>query len=295
MKHPAEPSKTAAILPNILNVGGEGEIDVRSHLRRTAKGGINIVKRHTRAGREEQARVEEHKGKQRSELDLWREWKDSGEDPAKLAPLLNSLDPFIKSRARIHLGRVRMIPDSAILAEYRIQAVSALRTFDPSRGVLLSTHVGNHLQKAKRFVAANQNAARIPENRIYKIQEYTVARDELSADLGRTPTDAELADKLNWREAEVARMDSELRNDLVTQSFEIDPSVLMPSKEEEIMRLFVHELDGEEEEVYRHTIGLGRPQLGTGEIADKLGMQNYQVSRIKERLARRLQKYLEEI
>jgi DNA-directed RNA polymerase specialized sigma subunit len=274
--------------------GPAGRIDVKAHLRKKRDGALTIVTRYTRDGVKERAADAMKLSRRESEMAMWQAWKDSGEDPEKLAPLMKSLTPFIKSRAKIHMGRVRMIPDKALMAQYKLSTVKALRTYDPERGTQLNTHIANHLHKVKRYVAAHQNVARIPENRVYKIQGYSVAHAELSEQHKRTPTDAELADHLDWSEAEVARMDTELRGDLVSQNFEVDPTTMTTERETEVMRMFVYELDGEDEKVYRHVVGLGAPMLGTGEIAEKLGIESYRVSRIKKDLAKRLRGYLDE-
>ena len=144
-----------------------------------------------------------------------------------------------------------------------------------------------------RWVAENQNIARIPENRVYKVGQYTRTRDELSDKLGREPEIAEMAKELGWSVAETDRMDSELRKDLYTQSFVADPWALVPSHEEETLRLFKYELTGNERAVYEHLTGYGRKKLAkTGDIAASLGIQDYQVSRVKASLKKKLERYL---
>lgn len=232
--------------------------------------------------------------KKANELVMWKAWKDSGEDPELLTPLLKSFNPLIQSRANVYKGRLRMVPDSAIELEFQLRFVDALRTYDPSKGSL-GTYIYRYLDKAKRFIVENQNIGRIPENRIYKIKQYTVARDDLQEDLGRVPTDEELAKKLHWEVDEIKRMDSELRSDFLTQGFETDPYVLTPSKSEEVLRLFKYELDGDERTVYEHLTGYGKKKLdSTGAIAAELKMPDYQVSRIKNSINKKLHRYLYE-
>lgn len=236
--------------------------------------------------------VLDRNGLKASEMELWRRWKDGGQKPEDVAPLLKSFKPLINSRSSTYKGRVKLIPDAAIDAEFQIRFVDALRTYNPDKGSL-GTYVYRYLDKAKRFIAENQNVGRIPENRIYKIKEYQKAREAMTEDLGRVPTDKDLAKKLKWSEAEVGRMDSELRNDLLSQGFEDDPYALSPSKSEEVLRLFKYELVGKEREVYEYLTGFGRPQLlSTGEIAKQTGMADYQVSRVKDSIQRKLQRHL---
>lgn len=227
------------------------------------------------------------------ELAMWQAWRDSGEDPEKLAPLLESFAPLIRQKMSPYLGRLRLIPDSAIRTEFQLRFAEALRSYDPSKGGL-STHVYRHLDKAKRFITENQNVGRIPENRIYKIKQFQTTVEALKEKLDRTPSEAEIAVELGWPAAEVKRMGSELRADLTSQSFEEDPYQLMPSRSEEVLRLFKYELTGKELEVYEHLTGYGRKQLtSTSEIAASVRLPDYQVSRIKSGIERKLRRHLD--
>ena len=238
--------------------------------------------------------AEAFKVKKGDELALWQAWKDNGQRPEDLRPLLASFTPMLRSKINVYKGRVKMIPDAAIEAEYQLQFVNALRSYDPSRGSL-GTYVYRYLDKAKRFIVSNQNVGRIPENRVYKIKIFQTAKDTLSEDLGRDPTLKEVANHLGWAEAEVERMDSEMRSDLLTQGFEEDPYAITPSKSEEVIRLFKYELEGTEREVYERLVGLGRPRMAsTGDIAKAMKLPDYQVSRIKKNIQKKLQGYITE-
>ena len=242
----------------------------------------------------EVARVAALRIRQGKEIALWQTWKDGGEKPKDLGPLLKSFAPLIQNKASTHLGKVRLVPDAAIRAEYQLQFVAALRAYDPTKGVALGTYVYRYLDKAKRYIAEHQNVGRIPENRIYRIKEFTTAQENLLESLDRAPTDDELAEELGWTKADAKRMSAELRSDLISQGFEEDPFQLIPSKEEEVLRLFKYELTGIDQEVYAYLTGYGRPKTpNTGEIAKKMKLPDYQVSRIKLSLQKKMKRYLE--
>ncbi len=239
------------------------------------------------AERERQLRI-----RQSGERALWQAWVDGGQQPRDLRPLLKSFGPLIRNRMGIHLGRVKMIPDKAIKAEYQVQFVQALRSYNPEKGSL-GTYVYRYLDKAKRFIAEYQNVGRIPENRIYKIREYKNAVASLAEETGAKPSQADLVKKLGWTKADVGRMDQELRNDLVSQNFEEDPFMLLPSRDQEVLRLFKYELEGDDRTVYEYLTGLGRPRItSTGEIAEKVGLPDYRVSRIKNSIKKQLEPFL---
>lgn len=226
-----------------------------------------------------------------SELEMWQKWRQT-KNPADLSPLMKSFKPLVNMKMAAYRGRVKLIPDAAMEAEFNIQLVHAFNSFDPSKGTL-GTYVYSYLDKSKRFITENQNVGRIPENRVYKIKEYLKAKDHLSDDLGRIPTDDEMSKRLGWAKAEVVRMDSELRNDLLSSGFESDPYAIVPSKSEETMKLFKYELTGREREVYEHLTGYGKSHLSTtGDISRKMGIPDYQVSRYKESIQKKLARYV---
>jgi len=271
---------------------------VRQHTRRSGSKLVQ-VKEHSREedSAQEKASPEEDeqklRDKQAKELALWKAWVDGGRQPRDLQPLLRSFRPMIRSKVNVYKGRVKMIPDSAIETEFQLRFVDALKSYDPSKGSL-GTYVYRYLDKAKRFIVENQNIGRIPENRIYKIKQYTTAKDELAEELGREPDVKEVAEKLGWKMAEAERMDSELRSDFMTQGFEDDPFSLTPSKSEEVLRLFKYELTDNEREVYEYLTGYGKPHItSTGEIAKRMKMPDYQVSRLKSVIQKKLKRYLE--
>ncbi len=227
------------------------------------------------------------------DFQLWDDWKKSGEDPNKLRPLLHGLRGTIRSQANRWAGRVD-IPPAAVHAEFNKQALNALRTYDPNKGAAVASWVTTNLQKAQRWVTANQNPARILEGRVYKTGLYDTAMATLDDQLGREPTTQELSEYLKWSEPEVARMQAEKRRALTTGGFEsgYDPTTIMPSRESEILNMIRTELNPEELLVYEYKTGYGgKPQLKSSEIARKLGVSPSKVTRITQAIGRKMEKY----
>lgn len=237
--------------------------------------------------------------RQQFEVDQWAKWKQSGEDPDELRPLLASMKPLIRKQVNVFKGRVRDIPPAAIEAEFNRHAMTAFRTYDPNRGAKLSTHVRNQLQKAKRYVATHQNIAYIPEHRVWKIGEFQGAQGELEERFGREPTTDELSEHLKWSPNEVSRMRTELRRDLPTSGFvspeggSIDPYSMMPSREREVLNLIEYELSPQEKLVFDYTYGRhGKPSMQPGQIATKLHFSPSKVSRLRKSIADKMQRHL---
>lgn len=270
------------------------EAQVRAHVRRQGSK-VVIVSHHGRTvDSDQKTREETLRAKQTKEIEMWRKWKEGGQKPEDLKPLLKSFAPLIRSKASVYSGKIR-IPPSAIELTFKKEFVNALKSYDPSKGGSLGTYVYRYLDKAKRWIVENQNTGRIPENRVYKITQYRRAVSELSEELGDRPTNKQLAERLNWSEAEVGRMEKEDRVDLVSQVFEEDPNTITPSKTMEVLKLFKYELTGNQRAVYEHLMGFGRPQItSTGDIAKALDLKDYQVSRIKLQIKAKMERHLKE-
>jgi DNA-directed RNA polymerase specialized sigma subunit len=255
--------------------------------------GVEVqVDAHTRDTKEKKDRIASLRARQAKELEMWKRWNDGGKQQKDLQPLLRSFRPMILAKVNQYAHKVR-IPPSAIDLNFQLEFVNALHAYDPDKGSL-GTYVFQYLSKGKRWITENQNIGRIPENRIYKIRRYQNIVNELTEDLGREPSQREVADTLGWSLKEVDRMDSELRNDLISQGFEEDPFALVPSKTEEVLKLFKYELTGDQRKVYEYLTGYGKPRVtSTSEIAQKLGLKDYQVSRIKSQIEAKLRKYIE--
>lgn len=237
------------------------------------------------------------------ELQMWQDWKASGEDPAKLEPLVASFQNLTNSQVRKFSGQVP-VPVPVIQAEVNQQLLNAFRTYDPNykgkrtgKGAALSTHVHGLLRKSGRYIKKYQNVGGMPEKRINNITKYKNAMFELQEEFGREPTDLELSDKLQWAPAEIGRMQSELRKDLLTSAYEADdmianPSAMVPSRDMEIIQLIKYELTPREYQVLEFSLGLnGKPQLGTGQIATRLGVSAPTVSRIKNKVQAKFREY----
>ncbi len=246
------------------------------------------------AGGLEKLSADDRNKLQQHEMEMWRKWQKNGQKKKDLRPLLKSLKPFVNRRANIFANRLRDIPPAAVRAEFTNQTVQALQTYDPNRGAKLTTHIGHQLKKAQRFVTTYQNVGRIPENRIYKIRELHDAEQHLDEKLGRSPTQLELADKLKWSPRQVDVLQREVRKALPTGKFEQDrdPFTVVPSRQKEILRMLPYDLNSDERQVFEHIYGVGgKPVLGPGAIAKKLGMSAPKVSRLKKSIAGKYTRY----
>lgn len=237
--------------------------------------------------------------RQQKETELWNQWDTKGRKPEDLRPLLSSMRPLIQDSVNTWKGRVRYIPDEALESEFTGHAVNAFKSYDPNRGAKLSTWVRTNLRKGGRFVRTYQNVGRIVEERAGNITGFKNAKGETAERLGRPPTDAELVSSLNkskvggkrWSAAEVQRMNSELRADIMSSTFESDPSTWSPGVDDEIMAHLGEELTPQEQQVFQHIQQPGATQGKTGLIAQQLKWSPSKVSRLRKSIERKALHY----
>lgn len=242
---------------------------------------------------------QELKSTQDKELDMWNQWDSGGRKSKDLRPLMNSMRPLIQSSVNTYRGRVRYIPDEALEAEFNNHAVKAIKSYNPNRGAKLSTWVKSNLRKGGRFVRTYQNVGRIVEDRAANITDFNNAKAHLAEMKGRPATDSELVRYLNatstknkrWTTAEVQRMTSELRADIMSSSFESDPTTWSPDVDGEIMAFLGEELTPAEKQVFQYMQTPGATQGKTGLIAQKLKWSPSKVSRLRKAIERKALKY----
>lgn len=229
------------------------------------------------------------------DIELWKAWRDSDEDPDYFRPLLQQFRGLIRHRAD-RWARNIDLPPAVVHAEFNKQFLNAARTYNPNKGTALGSWVTTNLQKANRYLTTYQNPARIVETRAgHQKGLYDNAKAVLEDQFDREPSTTELSEYLGWSEAEVGRMQAESRKALYTSVYStgFDPATNMPSRETEVLRLIKPELTPQERLVYDYLLGeSGKPKLKPGEIAVRLGTSASTISRIKKSIAEKAKKYL---
>jgi DNA-directed RNA polymerase specialized sigma subunit len=116
-------------------------------------------------------------------------WK-ANPTPESNLTMLQSIDPIVQKGVKMYGG------DSPLAASRgRLLALDALRKYDPTRSRLQS-HVLNQMQGLRRITQQQSQVIKAPERVLLESQRLRESHQELSDELGREPTDAELTDKL---------------------------------------------------------------------------------------------------
>jgi len=226
------------------------------------------------------------------DIELWQEWKKTGSQEA-LQKLMKQMEPVIYKEVQKWSGN---IPMNLLEHEAKLLAMKAFKTYDPSKGTALSTHVVNQLKPLSRFVYTHQNVARIPsEVRIGKISNLKNIISEFNARYGRDPNIDELSDLLGISRKELKKFLRELHPDFL-ESLMLAPS--QPMYDPETDRLiydFYNSLSPIEKLVFEHSVGYHKKRLTIEEIAKKTGLSVYEIRRMREDIGKRLKEYLSKV
>jgi RNA polymerase primary sigma factor len=134
------------------------------------------------------------------ELDLGRRAR-TGDARARVRLIERNLR-LVVSVAKRYRGMG--LPFEDVIQEGNIGLMKAAERFDPERGNRFSTYATWWIRQAiVRAVEDKGRAIRLPMHTGEKARKAARTRNELSAQLGREPTDVEIAERLGWTAREV--------------------------------------------------------------------------------------------
>jgi DNA-directed RNA polymerase specialized sigma subunit len=229
------------------------------------------------------------------DLRLWKTWKSANgmAKASALTELMQAMQGPIGAAVNSFQGAP--MPQVTLKLQAQSYAVDALKDYDQSRGMSLSSYVLTIVkQKLFRYVGMYQNVARIPEEKIRMIGPIREATADLTSKFGHEPSAAQVADHLGVPLSHVTEIRRLLRKDLLEEGggieglevFEHDPDF-------EKAMLAYYGMAEVERLVFDHSLGAhGQKQLGTNEIAAKLKISAGRVSQIKKMIAEKIKPYL---
>jgi DNA-directed RNA polymerase specialized sigma subunit len=199
--------------------------------------------------------------KKTDELDLYHDWKKT-QSPTMFQKLYTSMKPLLYEAAR-KASFGSNVPESAHQIWAAQSFLDALKTYKPTAGAALQSHVYTAVQrKANRLNYLYQNLGHIPEPRLMQVGLYQNVYENLKATMGREPAPAEIADKVGWGIKDVVKIQKELTKDLAMDLGTEEKGVFESSVDEEVLDYIYYDLNSEEQLVYDCVFGKhGKPKM----------------------------------
>lgn len=124
----------------------------------------------------------------------------TNQTPEGNAALLKTIDPIVQKGIQLYGGESPLAASRG-----RLIALDAVRKYDPKRSRLQS-HLLNQMQGLRRVSQQQSQVLRVPERILFESQQLRNHTQELTDELGREPSDAELTDKMGVSPARLAKI-----------------------------------------------------------------------------------------
>lgn len=201
--------------------------------------------------------------------------------PENMSGMLSALSPVINSEITRYSG-----PQNLLRSRAKVLAVKAVRTFNPMSGAKLTSWVVTNLKPLSRY-GLRQRDVKVPEVAARQAAAVNGATMSLRDELGRDPTDEELADELGMSVKRVRDVRSKAMASVASGSFDESgtdeysgtPGVVEPSKVPFAQEAVYRDLSPEDKYIFDAATGShGVGRIHAVEVARKLGISPAAVS-----------------
>lgn len=223
---------------------------------------------------------------------LYEDWRKD-RSAANMTRLLEAFSPTINSEITRYEGSRPLLR-----ARAKVLTVKAIKSYNPASGARLQSWIVTNLQPLARY-GQKQRDVHAPEVAIRQAAGVHRVAEELKSDLGRDPTDEEIADEVGIspkrvaavRKMVVPSVTSGQFDELATDDDEssISPGVVVPSQVPFAQEAVYMSLDDTDKFIFDALTGLhGGKQLSGAAVAARLGVSPAAVSQRAKSIATRI-------
>jgi len=220
------------------------------------------------------------------ELQYYDKWKETGKKEyfQKLYRIYGGLIHSASRKAAMGSN----MPESVFKLQAAQQFHDSLRTFDPSRGAALPTHIYNGVNnKLKRLNVQYGNIGRIPERSgsklgVFKINDLNNTTELLRQKFNREPTAGEIAKDMSVTIRDVEGLQKEIRKDLSlnTQLEDLTASDEFAG-DRDVLNMVYYDMNSDQQNLYDYLNG----EHGKERLAKPSGQPDYKAIGKKLRMS----------
>lgn len=239
----------------------------------------------------------ERSDKDKNRDKLFDQWQADQSGP-NLRAIVKQLEPTINSAVSQYVGKS---VSPTVQQRARLLAADAVKTYDPTRGAQLSTHVHNQLRRLQRMAPGISDPFAPPEHFRRQQMEIQNANSQLEETLGREVTDEEIAELTGIPSRRVSKVRTRMRARIPISTYEDmedndDDAPDIPGSEhtqyDDWVDAVYHDLGPVDRLIMMYRTGYrGADMLGNSEIASRLRISPSAVSQRARRIQERLDSY----
>lgn len=213
--------------------------------------------------------------------DAYNAWKSEDTEDTR-AGFLKTVAPLIEK----NVYGIAKNKNPLLLSQGRQLALQALRSYDPGKAKF-TTHLYNQMQGLRRIKQKQEQVLSMPQRVALENYNLQQAENELSHELGRDPTDSEIADRYGLSPKRIAYIrqyhqgasegQMEAGNAMSVQ----DPL----NQQDMVLQIVYSDLDPYHQKIMEYTLGMnGRKPLSNQELASKMKRSPGAISQAKKRI-----------
>lgn len=221
------------------------------------------------------------------------EYKNWLENPTQdnLNKVVEAAAPIITSEIHRYAG-----PKTLLRGRAKLLAAKAIRTFNPAKGASLRTWVVGQMMPLNRY-SHQLKPVRVAEDASRQAAELNSMRNKLSQQLGRQPTEEELADDTGINVRRIRKLESQVKPVMMEGAFDTAedddtsyaPALYTSSGMDLASESVYDSLDRRDRAIYDLKTGLhGKRPLSNADIATRLGLTPSAISQISDNISSRV-------
>jgi DNA-directed RNA polymerase specialized sigma subunit len=218
----------------------------------------------------------------------WDNW-NKNQNPENLIKAVKQFDGLVDSS----ISSQTSVNRSLLKSKAKFLVADAIKTYDPSKGTKLSTHVYNYLRPIQR--TAKDMTEVSPLSRYYSDEaaQFVKFNQGFLEEYGREPDDTEIMDGLGINEKRLSKLNKLVKYEIPEGQLLGEISQDSEDKDSDKLNLWTeyvyNDLNSTDKKILNYKLGKnGHPTLSNEEIAVKLSLNPVDISLRSQKIAEKI-------